>query len=197
MYFELFDEYTAGVRPNRLYEVSARQKVQRHTVGQIFYVVFWLPTLDVLVLQMVEQPVVILRSLDFALPEQVIAMPKISSTPPRSARSSLSRSWRNSWWKCLSLSIPSTTGSVGKHTGSRLQVVGWLRMAFVPSDGIYRQPRAAQNIGHGRRPWYLAALDLAVQVVQGVHRQIRGKPRLRLVRTGQFVQKTRGSTSAG
>ena len=43
------------------------------------------PSLDVLVLQMVDQPVDILQIIDFALPEQVIDVPKISldSAPQR------------------------------------------------------------------------------------------------------------------
>ena len=41
------------------------------------------------------------------------------------ARCSLSRSWRSSWWKCLSLSPPSTTGSAGRRpTGP--QAFTWL-----------------------------------------------------------------------
>ena len=79
--FELFDEYTAGVRPYRLYEVSARHKVQRHTVDQIFYVVFWLPTL-------VTSQWSFCRVLTSRCPSRLSSCPRSPSTPPRSARSS-------------------------------------------------------------------------------------------------------------
>ena len=78
VFFELRDDDTAGVRPDRLYEVWPPEKVQRHTVDQIVDAVHWFPTLDVPVPPMVDEPVVTLQSLDFALPEQVIGMPKIS-----------------------------------------------------------------------------------------------------------------------
>ena len=77
VFFELYDDDTTRVRPDRLFEVWPREKVQQHTVDKIADAVLLLPTLDVPVPQMVDQPVVILQSLDFALLEQVIVMPKI------------------------------------------------------------------------------------------------------------------------
>ena len=64
-------------------------QVQRHTVEQIVDAVSGLPTLDVPVPQMVDQPMALLAALDFLVPEQVIKVPKVS-TPSRCPRTVLS-----------------------------------------------------------------------------------------------------------
>ena len=88
--FELsFDEELGGARPAPLLEVLPQEQVQRHTVDQIVDAVPGLPTLDVLVPQMVDEPMALLMAFDFFVPEQVIKVPKIS-TPFRCPRTVLS-----------------------------------------------------------------------------------------------------------
>ena len=80
MYFDLYDEYTEGARPDRIATLSGpHERVQRRTVGQIVDAVSLVPLLDDPVPQTVEQLPDVLRFFDrFAtVPEQVIAVPKI------------------------------------------------------------------------------------------------------------------------
>ena len=78
------------LQPDRLPAVSGPQvQVQRHIVDQIVDAVSGLPTLDVPVPQMVDQPMALLMALDFLVPEQVTKVPKIS-TPSRCPRTVLS-----------------------------------------------------------------------------------------------------------
>ena len=55
VFFELFDEDTAGTRPDRLSDVRPQEQVQRHNVGQVVDAVPGLPALDVPVPLKVEQ----------------------------------------------------------------------------------------------------------------------------------------------
>ena len=80
VYFDLYDEYTEGDRPDRIATLSGpHERVQRRTVGQIVDAVSLVPLLDDPVPQTVEQLPDVLRFFDrFAtVPEQVIAVPKI------------------------------------------------------------------------------------------------------------------------
>ena len=63
-------------------------QVQRHIVEQLADGAPRLPTLDVPVPQMVDQPVALLARFDLPVPEQVIEVPKISC-PPRFSRTAL------------------------------------------------------------------------------------------------------------
>ena len=85
MYFDLYDEYTEGARPDRLVGVRPQERDQRHTVEQIVDTVLFAPSLDVPVPQMDNQLVEVCRQLDVRIPEQVIEVPKISS-PSRHCR---------------------------------------------------------------------------------------------------------------
>ena len=86
--FSLYEDELGGTRPDRMYEVRPQERVQRHTVGQIVDNSLFLPTLDVPVPQMKNQLVDVCRLFDVLIPEQVIEVPKISSTPrpPRRRR---------------------------------------------------------------------------------------------------------------
>ena len=77
---EVEDVPAAGSRPYRLFAVSGPQeRVLRHTVEQMGDCVPVVPSLDVPVPQMVDQPVVVLRGLDTSmLVEQEIEVPKIT-----------------------------------------------------------------------------------------------------------------------
>ena len=76
MFFELFDEDTAGVRP------QPQERVQRHTMEHIVDFVCFAPMVQILdapVPQMVEQLPDVMRFFDTLMPdpEQVIEVPKI------------------------------------------------------------------------------------------------------------------------
>ena len=82
VFFELFDEDTAGVRPEALAEPRPEERVQGHTVEHIADFVRFAPMvqiLDALVPQMVEQLPDTLHFFDALslVPEQVIEVPKI------------------------------------------------------------------------------------------------------------------------
>ena len=81
MFFELYDENTAGRRPPCLGEPPAPQaRVQRHTAEQMIESFVPVPILDLdaLVPQMVEQLVGVLKIFDNSLAEQLIEAPKIT-----------------------------------------------------------------------------------------------------------------------
>ena len=80
VYFDLYDEYTEGARPDRIATLSGpHARVQRRTVEQIVDAVPLVPLLDDPVPQTVEQLPDVLRFFDkFAtVPEQVIAVPTV------------------------------------------------------------------------------------------------------------------------
>ena len=77
--FSLYDQEPGGWRPASLAEPPGPQERDpQGTVEPMLDTFVPVPSLDVPVLQMVDQPVDILQILDFALPEQVIDVPKIS-----------------------------------------------------------------------------------------------------------------------
>ena len=78
--FSLHEEEPGGSRPDRLFEVRPQEAVQRHTVEQLADDAPRVPTLDVPVLLMVGQLVEVFRYIDTVVPEQVIDVPKISSS---------------------------------------------------------------------------------------------------------------------
>ena len=112
-YFELSsDEEVAlarRMRPASLAEPrGARDRVLRHTVKQIIETFVPVPMLDLdaPVPQMVDQLVDVLKLLDTAIPEQVIAVPKIPlDATVLFERLSPPRRWRSRWWKCPCWSV--------------------------------------------------------------------------------------------
>ena len=90
VYFELFDEDTAGLRPTGLVEPRGPlEGVLQRIVEQIVDPVPLVPMLHDVMPQMVEQLVDLLAPLDFPVAEQVIEVPKVSS-PTRCPRTVLS-----------------------------------------------------------------------------------------------------------
>ena len=91
VFFELYDEDSAGWRPPCLGEPPVPQaRVQRHTTEQMIesFVPAPILDLDAPVQQMVEQLVGVLKIFDNSLAEQVIEAPKITlqdRVPPRAA----------------------------------------------------------------------------------------------------------------
>ena len=82
VFFELFDEDTAGLRPTGQVEPRPQERVHRHTVEHIVDFVRFAPMVQILdapVPQMVEQWLNILHFFDTLMPdpEQVIEVPKI------------------------------------------------------------------------------------------------------------------------
>ena len=129
-FFSLYEEELGGTRPDRLYEVRPQERVQRRTVEQNVDNSLFLPTLDVPVPQMVNQLVEVCRLFDVLIPEQAIAVPKISSS-----RNSLSRR-QNSWWKCRR-----------SYAGlwSRTWIFQFL-VVVVVSVSVYTQDRVQQRL---------------------------------------------------
>ena len=76
----VYDEYTEGARPDRLVGVRTQERDQRHTVEQIVDTALIVPSLDIPVPQMSNQLLEVCRQLDTPIPEQVIEVPKISSS---------------------------------------------------------------------------------------------------------------------
>ena len=96
VYFDLYDEYTEGARPDRLVGVRPHERDQRHTVEQIVDSVLFVPSLDVPVPQMENQ----LGSM-FAFPSRSSKCPRSHLHPVLAGAvcAVLSRR-QNSWWKC-------------------------------------------------------------------------------------------------
>ena len=90
MFFELFDEDTAGARPEAFAEPRPQERVQRHVVEHITDLVRVAPMVQILdapVSQMVDNVMDTFRCLDKPIAEQVIGVPKISglSCPSRAS----------------------------------------------------------------------------------------------------------------
>ena len=83
-YFPLTPEaggrLAARGRPTPLVEVRPQERIQQHTVEHITGFSPFVQILDVPGLQMVDQPVEVLKMLDTVTSEQVIAVPKISAS---------------------------------------------------------------------------------------------------------------------
>ena len=80
-FFSLFDEEDAvwGTRPTGLVEPRGPQeRIQQHTAEQLADLAPMVQILDVPMPQMVDQLVDVLKLFDNSVPEQVIAVPKIS-----------------------------------------------------------------------------------------------------------------------
>ena len=80
MFFDLYDEDTEGARLDRLFEVRPQERDQRRTLEQIVDNTLIVPSLDVPVPQMENRLVEVCRLFDVLIPEQAIAVPKISSS---------------------------------------------------------------------------------------------------------------------
>ena len=78
-FFSLYKEELGGMRPDRLYEVRPQARDQPRTVEQIAVYTLIVPS-DVPVPQMANQLLEVCRQLDTPIPEQVIDVPKISSS---------------------------------------------------------------------------------------------------------------------
>ena len=79
-FFSLYEEELGGTRPDRLYEVRPQERDQRRTMEQIVDYTLIVPSIDVLVPQMANQLLEVCRQIDTPIPEQVIDVPKISSS---------------------------------------------------------------------------------------------------------------------
>ena len=76
VYFELFDEDTAGLWPGPLLDPRPHERVQRHTMEQMIDVTPYVQILDAPVPQTGNQLLNVFRLLDTQMPvEQVIAVP--------------------------------------------------------------------------------------------------------------------------
>ena len=86
--FKLFDEEPGNGRPEAFAEPRPQERVLRHTAEQIGDVAPVAPALGVPEPQMVDQLVAVLKPVDSPVPDQIIAVPKIS-LPSRPLRAAL------------------------------------------------------------------------------------------------------------
>ena len=103
-----------GGRPTPLVEVRPQGRVQRHNVEHIVDVSPFVQILDVLVPQMGNQLVEVLKMLDTVTLSWLSQCPK-SLGHPRPPRA-LSRRWRSSWWKCQRMCLSSRSSSSRSST---------------------------------------------------------------------------------
>ena len=76
--FKLFEEEPRGGRPEAFAEPRPQEQVQRHTTEQLADVAPMVNSLAVPEPQMVDQLVAMIKHVDSVVPEQIIAVPKIS-----------------------------------------------------------------------------------------------------------------------
>ena len=79
--FQLSEEEPGGKRPGQVQDPRPQERVQRHAVEQFADFAPMVQIFDVPVPQMVDQVVDVLKLLDTAIPEHVIAVPKIPQDP--------------------------------------------------------------------------------------------------------------------
>ena len=134
--FSLYEDELGGKRADRLYEVRPQERVQRRTVEQNVDNSLFLPTLDVPVPQMENQLVEVCRLFDVLIPEQAIAVPKITG-----AVCVLPSRRQNSWWKCRR--------SYPTHRYAELWSRTWIfqfLVVVVVSVSVYTQDRVQQRL---------------------------------------------------
>ena len=92
-------------RPTPLVEVRPQGRVQRHFLEHMADFCPYVQILDAPVPQTVEQLPDVLRFFDtlILLPSSLSMCPRSSSSASRREPRFMSRSWRNSWWKCRRL----------------------------------------------------------------------------------------------
>ena len=108
--FELFDEDTAGMRPGVLAEPRPQERVQRHTMEHIVDYVCCAPWCRLSMLLCRRRWTSCMTCSGSSTGSR--PFPSRSSKCPRSslrtslcARSCVTRSWQNSWWKCRRSSL--------------------------------------------------------------------------------------------
>ena len=142
-FFPLSDE--RGSRPPCLGEPRRPQEqVQRHTMEQLADVAPMVPSLAVPEPQMVDQLVAMVKHVDSAVPEQIIAVLTIS-WPSRFPRTVLCEPQKAE--QLVEVPVPAPLLQRLGSLGGDLQAHGsyvawWLRMAPAPFEGNHRQPRA-------------------------------------------------------
>ena len=75
---KLFEEEPGGGQREAFAEPRPQEQVQRHTMEQLADVAPVVPALGVPESQMVDQLVAVLKHVDSSVPDQIIAVPKIS-----------------------------------------------------------------------------------------------------------------------
>ena len=179
-----------GSRPPCLGEPRRPQEqVQRHTMEQLADVAPMVPFLAVPEPQMVDQLVAMVKHVDSVVPEQIIAVPKIS-WPSRFPRTVLCEPQKAEQLVEVPVPAPSFSDWVRWEEAYRRTGHTWLggfEWRLIPSRGTTASPGRYINTGQGprRRPWYRAASVPA-------HRQSGGDAwsrlsrQLRTVKTVQF-----------
>ena len=178
--FQLYEEEPGGRRPASLAEPPGPQEqVQRHTMEQLADVAPMVPSLAVPEPQLVDQLVAMVKHVDSVVPEQIIAVPKIS-WPSRFPRTVLCEPQKAEQLVEVPVPAPSFSDWLRWEETYRRMGLTWLGgfdWCLTASPGRYT------NTGPGprRRPWYRAASVPA-------HRQSGGDYWLRLSRQLDTVQ---------
>ena len=184
MLFSLYEEEPGGRRPASLAEPPGPQEqVQRQTMEQLADVAPMVPSLAVPEPQM-DQLVAMVKLVDSVVPEQIIAVPKISWLS-RFPRTVLREPQKAEQLVEVPVPAPSFSDWVRWEETCRRTGHTWLggfEWCLTASPGRFI------NTGPGprRRPWYRAASV-------PVHRQSGGNPWLRLSRQSRTMQTVLGS----
>ena len=141
-------------------------------------------------LKMVDQLVAVIKLVDFVVPEEIIAMPKIS-WPSRFPRTVLREPQKAEQLVEVPVPVPSFSDWVRweetyRRTGHTwLAGFGW---RLIPSRGDTASPGRHISTVHGprRRPWYHAASVPAVHRQSGRHIWLQLARQVRTVQTVLF-----------
>ena len=156
VFFELYDEDTAGLRPTGLVEPPGPQeRVPRHTVEQMADVAPMVQILDAPVPQLVDKLEDVLKIVDLFVPVQEIGVPKIIKPFPSSSSPGSScaadggtaggcartgrhtGTWQVRPWRQM---VPDRYAGVGGATG------GWLALAMFSGAARRDSPPAQGGI---------------------------------------------------
>ena len=160
-------DVVGGCRPPSLLELRPQERVLRHTAEQIGDVAPVVPALGVPEPQMVDQLVAMIKVVGSVVPEQIIAVPKIS-WPSRFPRTVLREPQKAEQLVEVPVPAPSFSDWVlweETHRRTRLTWLGGFEWRLILSRGTTASPGRYINTGQGprRRPWYRAASVPAVE----------------------------------
>ena len=178
------------MRPEAFAEPRPQERVQRHTMEQLADVAPMVPSLAVPESQMVDRLVAVIKLVDFVVPEQIIAVPKIS-WPSRFPRTVLREPQKAELLVEVPVPVPSFSDRVRWEETSWRTGHTWLggfEWRLIPSRGTTASPGRKINTGQGprRRPWYHAASVPAVHRQSGGHPCLQLPPQLPTVQTVQY-----------
>ena len=149
--FQLYEEEPGGRRPASLAEPPGPQeRVQRHTMEQLADVAPMVPSLAVPEPQLVDQLVAVVKHVDSVVPEQIIAVPKIS-WPSRFPRTVLREPQKAEQLVEVPVPAPSFSDWLRWEETYRRTGYTWLggfEWRLIPLRGTTASPGRYRNTGH-------------------------------------------------